>query len=167
MMLQQSTPSERLMYAAHKERMNRLWPAKVCTPPKPKPPGPKIIFVKLPISNDQFKEAWEILDGRRGLDLRGMSQSEAVKRAVCAYYNVNGADLVSHRRTGPLIRPRQMAMLLLKHTTTLSIPQIGRLIGKRDHTTVLYAVKKLENLAKIDKVLASEIADLKKMIGCQ
>ena len=55
-------------------------------------------------------------------------------------------DVVSHRRTGDVILPRQVAMYLAKTMTTLSLPQIGRQIAKRDHTTVLHAVRKVEGL---------------------
>lgn len=166
-MLQQSTPSQRLFYAAHKDRMNRLWPAKVCVPPKPpvaRLPEPKPVTVILPIDNAQLEAAWKVID-KTYTTVDGMSQSDAVKRAVCAYYGISKDDLVSRRRTSPLIRPRQMAQYILRITTTMSVPQIGRLVGNRDHTTVLYSIEKIQRLAETDAAVAAEIADLKKMLG--
>lgn len=160
-MLHQSTPSERLFYAAHVERMNRLWPAKVCVPPKPKPAP---VVLKQEITNDQFRAAWEILEGKPKY-VDGITRSEAIKRSVCDYYEISCIDLISDRRTAPLIKPRHVAMYLMKHTTVLSVPQIGRLLGGRDHTTILYGVSKIERLAKDDKSLATDIAYLKQVIG--
>lgn len=159
MMLQQSTPTERMMYAAHKERLNRMWPANVIVPPTrlPKPWRPLV-------DSQQLAEAWEILDGKT-LDLEGMSQSERIKAAVAHYYGVSMADLISHRRTARVTKPRQVAMYLSRHTTTMTASMFGRLMGKRDHTTVLHGIKKVETELLTDPLLASEIADLKKMLG--
>ena len=72
-------------------------------------------------------------------------------------YNVSRADLLSSRRTANVVRPRQIAMYLAKTLTLRSLPEIGRRFGGRDHTTVLHAVRKIENLVGNDNVLAEEI----------
>lgn len=156
----QSTPSERLFYAAHKERMNRMWPANVVVPPtrKPKP--------VLSVDPAQFRMAWEILDGK-ALDIEGMNQSQRIKATVAHYYGITMDDLVSHRRAAHLSRARQIAMYLARHTTTMTAKMFGRLLGDRDHTTVLHGIKKIEALLLTDKTLADDIDQLKRRLGAE
>jgi chromosomal replication initiator protein len=77
---------------------------------------------------------------------------------------VSRADLLSSRRTANVVRPRQVAMYLAKVLTLRSLPEIGRRFGGRDHTTVLHAVRKIENLAGNDSALAEEIESLKRQL---
>ena len=70
---------------------------------------------------------------------------EDIQRVVARQYNVSRADLLSSRRTANVVRPRQVAMYLAKILTLRSLPEIGRRFGGRDHTTVLHAVRKIEN----------------------
>jgi chromosomal replication initiator protein len=62
------------------------------------------------------------------------------------------------------VRPRQIAMYLAKVMTPRSLPEIGRRFGNRDHTTVLHAVRKIEEMARADYALAQEIELLKRML---
>jgi chromosomal replication initiator protein len=89
---------------------------------------------------------------------------EDIQRVVSRHYNVSKADLLSARRTRTIVRPRQIAMYLAKVLTPRSLPEIGRRFGGRDHTTVLHAVRKIEDLISGDKALAEEIELLKRMI---
>src|SRR5262249_18953491 len=79
---------------------------------------------------------------------------EDIQRVVARQYNVSRADLLSSRRTANVVRPRQVAMYLAKTLTLRSLPEIGRRFGGRDHTTVLHAVRKIENLVTTDTALA-------------
>jgi chromosomal replication initiator protein len=63
-----------------------------------------------------------------------------------------------------VVRPRQVAMYLAKTLTLRSLPEIGRRFGGRDHTTVLHAVRKIENLVNKDSSLAGEIDLLKRQL---
>ncbi len=83
---------------------------------------------------------------------------------VARQYNVSRADLLSSRRTANVVRPRQVAMYLAKTLTLRSLPEIGRRFGGRDHTTVLHAVRKIENLVSTDTALAEEIELLKRQL---
>jgi chromosomal replication initiator protein len=83
---------------------------------------------------------------------------------VARQYNVSRADLLSSRRTANVVRPRQVAMYLAKTLTLRSLPEIGRRFGGRDHTTVLHAVRKIENLVSTDSALADEIELLKRQL---
>jgi chromosomal replication initiator protein len=89
---------------------------------------------------------------------------EDIQRVVARQYNVSRADLLSSRRTANVVRPRQIAMYLAKTLTLRSLPEIGRRFGGRDHTTVLHAVRKIENLVGNDNSLAEEIELLKRLL---
>jgi chromosomal replication initiator protein len=89
---------------------------------------------------------------------------EDIQRVVARQYNVSRADLLSSRRTANVVRPRQVAMYLAKTLTLRSLPEIGRRFGGRDHTTVLHAVRKIENLVGTDNALAEEIELLKRQL---
>lgn len=89
---------------------------------------------------------------------------EEIQRIVARQYNVSRADLLSSRRTANVVRPRQVAMYLAKTLTLRSLPEIGRRFGGRDHTTVLHAVRKIENLVGSDTALADEIELLKRQL---
>jgi chromosomal replication initiator protein len=89
---------------------------------------------------------------------------EDIQRIVARQYNVSRADLLSSRRTANVVRPRQVAMYLAKTLTLRSLPEIGRRFGGRDHTTVLHAVRKIENLVGNDTALAEEIEGLKRQL---
>ncbi len=89
---------------------------------------------------------------------------EDIQRVVARQYNVSRADLLSSRRTANVVRPRQVAMYLAKTLTLRSLPEIGRRFGGRDHTTVLHAVRKIENLVGNDTSLAEEIDLLKRQL---
>ena len=89
---------------------------------------------------------------------------EDIQRVVARQYNVSRADLLSSRRTANVVRPRQIAMYLAKTLTLRSLPEIGRRFGGRDHTTVLHAVRKIENLVGNDMGLAEEIELLKRLL---
>ncbi|WP_345114439.1 chromosomal replication initiator protein DnaA [Bartonella jaculi] len=92
---------------------------------------------------------------------------EEIQRAVARHYNVSKQDLLSNRRTRTVVKPRQVAMYLAKMLTPRSLPEIGRRFGGRDHTTVLHAVRKIEDLVCDDQTLAKELELLKRLIGEQ
>lgn len=85
-------------------------------------------------------------------------------RITAKYYNIARTDLLSSRRTRNVVLPRQIAMYLSKIMTPRSLPEIGGRFGNRDHTTVLHAVRKVENLAKTDPQQANDIDVLRQMI---
>ncbi|ACB93662.1 chromosomal replication initiator protein DnaA [Beijerinckia indica] len=89
---------------------------------------------------------------------------EEIQKLVASHFNVSRADILSSRRTANVVRPRQIAMYLSKIMTLRSLPEIGRRFGGRDHTTVLHAVRKIENLASTDNHLSEELELLKRML---
>ncbi|WP_246200315.1 chromosomal replication initiator protein DnaA [Shinella kummerowiae] len=90
---------------------------------------------------------------------------EDIQRVVAKHYNVSRQELVSNRRTRVIVKPRQIAMYLSKTLTPRSFPEIGRRFGGRDHTTVLHAVRKIEDLISGDTKLSHEIELLKRLIN--
>ncbi len=90
---------------------------------------------------------------------------EDIQRVVARHYNVSRQELVSNRRTRVIVKPRQIAMYLAKTLTPRSFPEIGRRFGGRDHTTVLHAVRKIEELISGDTKLSHEIELLKRLIN--
>ena len=70
----------------------------------------------------------------------------------------------SARRSRSVARPRQVAMYLAKQLTSRSLPEIGRKFGGRDHTTVMHAVKKVDELKDIDSSFAEDVELLKRML---
>lgn len=92
---------------------------------------------------------------------------EEIQRVVARHYNVSKQDLLSNRRTRTIVKPRQVAMYLAKMLTPRSLPEIGRRFGGRDHTTVLHAVRKIEDLVDGDQKLAQELELLKRLINEQ
>ena len=89
---------------------------------------------------------------------------DEIIRKVTDHYGVNLTDMLSARRTRSIARPRQVAMYLSKKLTSKSLPEIGRRFGKRDHTTVIHAVKKIEELQSIDTQIAKDIEILLRML---
>ncbi|MBO1256791.1 chromosomal replication initiator protein DnaA [Alteromonas sp. 5E99-2] len=69
-----------------------------------------------------------------------------IQKTVADYYQIKVADIMSKRRTRSVARPRQMAMALSKELTNHSLPELGNQFGGRDHTTVLHACRKIEQL---------------------
>ncbi|MCF6369366.1 chromosomal replication initiator protein DnaA [Rhizobium halophilum] len=90
---------------------------------------------------------------------------EDIQRIVARHYNVSRQELVSNRRTRVVVKPRQIAMYLAKTLTPRSFPEIGRRFGGRDHTTVLHAVRKIEDLIGGDTKLSHEVELLKRLIN--
>ncbi len=74
------------------------------------------------------------------------------------------SDMISSRRSRNISRPRQLAMFLAKNLTSKSLPEIGRRFGGRDHTTVIHAVKKIEELKNKDLQIAEEVEILRRML---
>ena len=90
---------------------------------------------------------------------------DAIQKRVAAHYDVRVSEMFSARRARNIASPRQLAMYLAKNLTSLSYPDIGRQFGGRDHTTVMHAVKTIENLSKSDGQLAEDVQLLKSILS--
>ena len=89
---------------------------------------------------------------------------ESIQNIVAAHFNLNIKEMLSSRRSRSLARPRQIAMYLAKKHTTNSLPDIGRKFSNRDHTTVIHAVKKIEELIKKDNEIKQNIIEINKRL---
>ena len=87
---------------------------------------------------------------------------ESIQNIVALHFNLNIQEMLSPKRSRSLARPRQIAMYLAKQHTTNSLPEIGRKFSNRDHTTVIHAVKKIEELIKKDNEIKQNIIEIKK-----
>ncbi len=83
-----------------------------------------------------------------------------IQKEVAAYYNIKISDMSSARRARCIARPRQVAMYLCKQLTIRSLSEIGRKFGGKDHTTVMHAVKKVEELAALDSEFKADVVTL-------
>ena len=89
---------------------------------------------------------------------------EDIQKIVVNYYDISTTDFLSARRSRHIARPRQIAMYLSKKLTTKSLPEIGRKFTGRDHTTVIHAIKKIEDLMQKDKKFEVEVQEISNRI---
>ncbi|TWB18773.1 chromosomal replication initiator protein DnaA [Nitrospirillum amazonense] len=89
---------------------------------------------------------------------------EEIQKKVAEHYNIRLADMSSARRARAVARPRQVAMYLSKQLTARSLPEIGRKFGDRDHTTVMHAVRKVEELCATDPTFSEDVELLRRML---
>ncbi len=89
---------------------------------------------------------------------------EEIQKRVAEHFKIRVSDMSSARRSRAVARPRQVAMYLSKQLTSRSLPEIGRAFGGRDHTTVMHAVRKIEELVKLDSAFAEDVELLTRML---
>ncbi|MBF0167798.1 MAG: chromosomal replication initiator protein DnaA [Alphaproteobacteria bacterium] len=89
---------------------------------------------------------------------------EDIQKRVAEHFNIRLSDMSSARRARAVARPRQVAMYLAKQLTSRSLPEIGRKFGGRDHTTVIHAVRKVEELTSRDAGFAEDVELLRRML---
>jgi len=85
---------------------------------------------------------------------------ENIQKTVAEYYKIRTSDLLSSKRSRTIARPRQLAMALAKELTNHSLPEIGEAFGGRDHTTVLYATRKVAELREQDSRMEEDFGNL-------
>jgi chromosomal replication initiator protein len=89
---------------------------------------------------------------------------EEIQKRVAEHFDIRIADMHSARRARAVARPRQVAMYLAKQLTPRSLPEIGRKFGGRDHTTVMHAIRKIEELRGADSLLSEDIELLRRLL---
>lgn len=104
-----------------------------------------------------------IADLVRGKEPRRVKIDD-ILRVVTKHFGVNRADLLSSRRNRSIVRPRQIGMYLAKSLTSRSLPEIGRRFGGRDHTTVLHAIRKIDELIAVDLSIREDVEILKRLL---
>ncbi|MEX0697979.1 MAG: chromosomal replication initiator protein DnaA [Dongiaceae bacterium] len=89
---------------------------------------------------------------------------EEIQKRVAEHFNIKISDMHSARRARAVARPRQVAMYLAKQLTSRSLPEIGRKFGGRDHTTVMHAVRKIDELRATDSGFSDDVELLRRML---
>ncbi|MEX2616154.1 MAG: chromosomal replication initiator protein DnaA [Alphaproteobacteria bacterium] len=89
---------------------------------------------------------------------------EEIQKRVAEHYNIRLGEMFSARRSRAIARPRQVAMYLSKQLTERSLPEIGRKFGGRDHTTVMHAVRKIDELCALDSSFSEDVELLRRML---
>ena len=113
--------------------------------------------ITLDMTKDVLRDLLRASDRRITID--------EIQRKVAEYYNLRMGDMLSARRSRTIARPRQIAMYISKQLTTRSLPEIGRRFGGRDHTTVMHAVKKVEELRENDPSIDEDVDLLLRSLG--
>ncbi len=118
-------------------------------------------FTGSPITLDFAKEALK--------DLIAVQEKlvtiENIQKTVAEYFKMRVADLLSKRRSRSIARPRQIAMSLSKELTSRSLPEIGDAFGGRDHTTVLHACRKVNELRQSDNRIAEDYSNILRILS--
>lgn len=153
-------------------------PAKVASPPppspkkvsapKPQPSLPPMLAFNLACPSVPPRQGWLVyLDCGSVVEVESEAPEQKPRitaKEILAHvgsaYGLRVNDLVSARRTRAIVLPRQIAMYLCKTLTPMSLPEIGRRMGKRDHTTILYGVRKVEALMVEDADLRAKVENL-------
>lgn len=154
----------RAHYACVRERLWRV--AKVAPRTRPVPDTVKAV---LPAT---FQPQWAVNPLTQELSVRYCLDDDEnvpalrdILRAVAAHYGVNVIHIKSHRRTANLVLPRHVAYYLCKTLTGRSLPEIGRHVGDKDHTTVLHGVRKIAAQLQTDAQLAADIRAIQALLG--
>lgn len=92
-------------------------------------------------------------------------QPDQIIQAVARFHNVKASDIRGASRLKRLVRPRQVAIYLIREHTELSFPDIGKLIGNRDHSTIQYACRKVKETLEKDPDLSSLVEMIEKNLG--
>lgn len=119
-------------------------------------------YMRTPISLDIAETV--VRDLVQGIEPRRI-KIEDILRIISRHFGVSKGDLLSQRRHRSVVWPRQIGMYLAKQLTARSLPEIGRRFGNRDHTTVLHAIRKIENEISGNSRLRDEIDELKKLLS--
>lgn len=89
---------------------------------------------------------------------------DEIQKKVAEYYGIRLSDMASPRRARQVARPRQVAMFLAKQLTSRSLPEIGKKFGNRDHTTVMHAVSRVNELMERDGTFAEDVELLRRLL---
>ena len=113
--------------------------------------------ITLDMTQDVLKDMLRSIDRKTTID--------EIQKKVAEYFNISVKEMQSSRRARNVARPRQIAMYLAKQLTSRSLPEIGRKFD-RDHTTVMHAVRKVEELVIEDASMAESIDSLRRSLEC-
>lgn len=142
---------------------------------EPSPPPLQVPTPPLPPACDNLKPIWIFAPELAFVfDMSPLYVKDAASRAmfdgilhvICRHYNKSKADLRSQQRTKDVVWPRQVACYFARQLTQMSMPAIGRLMGGRDHSTILSAVRKVQRLRDRFGGIDAELSELEQQIQC-
>jgi hypothetical protein len=156
-----ASPLQLAAHYRHRERMERMAP-KAPAQVHEALPEPLPLVLALPP-----EEPVETPPSAVPVPWIGRVDIKRITEAVSDHFGITRRDLYSRRRTKEIVLPRQIAMYLAKTVTLKSLPEVGRRIGGRDHTTVLHAVRKIEAAVLTDPEMAARIDAIKESMGIE
>jgi chromosomal replication initiator protein len=112
-----------------------------------------------PISVQFARDTLADLVGRRA----HITPSQVIE-TVAKFYNISVAEMVSPARNKELVQPRQVAMYLIRQETDASLPEIGNLLGGRDHTTVLHGIERIKDRLESEEQLRREVMSVREQL---
>lgn len=118
------------------------------------------------VHKEEVTEAYakEVLHDIVDQSHRRVVDTKRIIDTVSSYYNLSAAEICGKRRNKEIVRPRQIAMYLLRKENNMSFPSIGDYFGGRDHTTAMHACEKIEKLLERDEDLSQEINFLRERL---
>ncbi len=124
----------------------------------------RIVFYKNAKKNEITKEIIEnIINETVGQSLKNVTP-DAIIKTVADHFQIPVSELISKSRKQEIIEPRQIAVYLLREVLDLSYPCIGEKLGKRDHTTAIYAYNKISDAITKNSGLNQKILLIKDQI---
>ncbi len=89
---------------------------------------------------------------------------EAIIRATCSYFSITEADLLGKNKRQELVRARQICTYLMCEMLSLPLVNVGKLMGGKDHTTVIYSRDKIADLLRVNDAVLKEVNDIKSAV---
>jgi hypothetical protein len=131
--------------------------------PEPKPEPIEDGWVERQI--EKHKDYWFSIESSKLIvEKPSVPTIKDIQRATCRVFDVTMTDLLSSRQSKDIARPRQVSMYLARKLTALSLPAIARATGDRDHTTAIFAVRRIEQLCKTDGELAEKVERIRERL---
>ncbi len=115
---------------------------------------------EVPITISLVKDALKESAGEKQIEI----ETDDIINRVCSFYKVSKADILSKKKNKEIVLPRQVCAYLMADLMSIPLETIGKALGGRDHTTVLYSRDKIAELIKMSDKLATEVNDIRKMI---
>lgn len=122
-----------------------------------------IAFSQIYNKTPDIKEVKSILNAYLSTPYRKTSP-QTILKSVADFYSISLNDLLKRSRKKEVVKPRQVAMFLLREETKLSFPEIGQKLGGRDHSTVIHACTKIKEESSVDDPLKQELVMIKERV---
>lgn len=143
LLLEDKRPLRAKLHTAHMLRQQKFWNAR-----------PRLVLLQKP---QDTRPEWQT----PRLIETVLNPVRRIQHVVCEAYGVSMGQLLGVERIANIVRPRQVAMYLSRTLTSCSMPDLARRFGGRDHTTVMHAVRKIEQLYREDEELRRRINFIK------